>query len=186
MSILVATASRHGSTAEVATALAAAMRHHGEHVDVMPVELVRGVDEYHAVVLGSAVYRNRWLREARDFADVHQEELRRRAVFLFSSGPVSGTRRSAGPPCDVSVAAGRTGAREHRMFAGKLDPLMLGTGERVIARLCSMRVGDFRDWDAIGSWAAEIVDSLRPVAVGARGSVVTADPDRRWRQSHRR
>lgn len=173
MSILVAAASRHGSTAEVATALAAAMRHHGAHVDVVPPELVRSVDEYRAVVLGSAIYRNRWLREAREFADTHQEVLRRRTVFLFSSGPVADMRRTRGAQGDVSVVAGRTGAREHRMFAGKLDPMMLGSGERVMARLCSMRVGDFRDWDAIGSWAAEIVDGLRPVATGSRRSVAT-------------
>jgi menaquinone-dependent protoporphyrinogen oxidase len=160
MRILVSAASKHGSTAEIATALAAGLRHHGAQVDVVPPEKTPDTDRYDAVVLGSAVYRSRWLRSARTFAEEHGDSLRRRTVFLFSSGPIADGQRPVNNPYDVSVVAGRVGAREHRMFAGKLDPAVLGTGERMVARMVGARSGDFRDWDAIGAWASKIVASL--------------------------
>lgn len=158
MRILVAAASKHGSTAEIATALAAALRHHGAEVDVKAPEQVPDVGGYDVVVLGSAVYRSRWLRPAREFVETHAEALRQRIVFLFSSGPIAEQGRPVNRPYDVSEVVARTGAREHRMFAGKLDPSVLGPGERVVARMIGARIGDFRDWDAIGAWAPSIIE----------------------------
>ena len=67
MRILVSAASRHGSTAEMATELGKALRGALPRVgiDVVPPSRVPGVDGYDAVVLGSAVYFGRWLDEAR-------------------------------------------------------------------------------------------------------------------------
>ncbi|MEE2033959.1 flavodoxin domain-containing protein [Rhodococcus chondri] len=160
MRILVSAASKHGSTAEIATALAAALRHHGAQVDVVPPDKVENVDGYDAVVLGSAIYRSRWLRAARGLADAHGDALRDRTVFLFSSGPVANRDRPVNSPYDVATVTERTGACEHRMFAGKLDPAVLGAGERMVVRMAGARTGDFRDWEAIGTWASKIVASL--------------------------
>lgn len=157
MRILVAVASKHGSTAELATALAAGLRHHGADVDVHAPGAVSSVADYDVVIVGSAVYRNRWLRAAREFIDEHARALLSREVFLFSSGPIVEQDRPVNNHYDVPPAMARTGAREHRTFAGKIDPAVLGAGERVVVRMTGARLGDFRDWDAIGSWASEIV-----------------------------
>ncbi|WP_432677802.1 flavodoxin domain-containing protein [Rhodococcus pyridinivorans] len=157
MKVLVAVASRHGSTAEIATALAASMRHHGAQVDVNAPEDVDEVDAYDVVVLGSAVYRSRWLRSAREFSDRHAAELRERDVYLFSSGPVASGGRSVNTCYDACAVAERIEAVEHRTFPGKLDPAVLGTGERMVVRMVGAPSGDFRDWDAIGAWGARIV-----------------------------
>ena len=169
MRILVTAASRHGSTTEIATALAAALRDKGARVDVVAPEQVDAVDGYDAVVLGSAVYLGHWLHPAKSFVDRHAGALRERAVFLFSSGPIGDQDRPVNRPYDASHASERTGAREHRMFAGKLDPEVLGAGERVVARMTGGRTGDFRDWDAIGTWAAQIVESVERQAVESSG-----------------
>jgi len=58
----------------------------------------------------------------------------------------------------------RTGAVEHRVFAGRLDMRNLGRVERTTARAVRAPEGDFRDWEAVTEWAAEIADSLRAVA----------------------
>ncbi|WP_420749883.1 flavodoxin domain-containing protein [Rhodococcus sp. O3] len=160
MRILVSAASRHGSTAEIATALGAALRDRGALVDVVEPHDVRDISGYDAVVIGSAVYRGRWLRPAKDFVDAHAKELRRRPVFLFSSGPIADQDRPVNSPYDVFTVRHRTGAREHRMFAGKLDPEGLSVGERMHVRMSGGRVGDFRDWDAVGGWAGTIVDAV--------------------------
>ncbi|MEU5840761.1 flavodoxin domain-containing protein [Rhodococcus sp. NPDC047139] len=157
MKVLVSVASRHGSTEEIATALAAAMRHHGAQVDVSAPEQVDEVDVYDVVVLGSAVYRSRWLRSAREFAERHASALRGRDVYLFSSGPVATGGRQVNTSYDACAVAERTGACEHRTFPGKLDPAVLGTGERMVVKMVGAPSGDFRDWDAIGAWGARIV-----------------------------
>jgi menaquinone-dependent protoporphyrinogen oxidase len=157
MRILVAVASKHGSTAELATALAAGLRHHGADVDVRTPGAVSSVAGYDVVIVGSAVYRNRWLRAARDFLDGHSGALRSREVFLFSSGPIAEQGRPVNNHYDVAPAMARTGAREHRTFAGKIDPAVLNAGERVVVRMTGAQLGDFRDWDEIGSWASKIV-----------------------------
>ncbi|MFZ2528613.1 MAG: flavodoxin domain-containing protein [Rhodococcus sp. (in: high G+C Gram-positive bacteria)] len=168
MRILVSAASRHGSTGEIATALGAALRDRGVLVDVVDPADVNDVTGYDAVVIGSAVYRNRWLRAAKELVDVHAAELRTRPVFLFSSGPVADQDRPVNNPYDVSTARHRTGAHEHRMFAGKLDLDALSVGERMHVRMSGGRAGDFRDWDAVGGWAETIV-----AAVSRAGTVVS-------------
>ncbi|WP_016932412.1 flavodoxin domain-containing protein [Rhodococcus sp. R1101] len=157
MKVLVSVASRHGSTAEIATALAASMRHRGAQVDVNAPEHVDDLGAYDVVVLGSAVYRGRWLRSAREFAERYASELRERDVYLFSSGPVASGGRRVDTSYDACAVAERVAACEHRTFPGKLDPAVLGTGERMVVRMFGAPSGDFRDWDAIGAWGARIV-----------------------------
>jgi len=61
-----------------------------------------------------------------------------------------------------------TGARGHRVFPGRLDKGTLGFAERAIVLALRVTEGDFRDWDAIGSWAQEIAAELRPEAIAGR------------------
>lgn len=97
--------------------------------------------------------------------------LRRRAVFLFSSGPIAEQGHPVNRPYDASDVIEKVGAREHRMFAGKLDPTVLGPAERAMAKMIGARIGDFRDWDAIGAWAPEIIDAVAGrVTVGDKRS----------------
>jgi menaquinone-dependent protoporphyrinogen oxidase len=69
--VLIAAASKHGSTAEVAARIAEALRTSlpGDAVvEVRSAVEVADVAPYDAVVLGSAVYMGRWLDDARDAA----------------------------------------------------------------------------------------------------------------------
>jgi menaquinone-dependent protoporphyrinogen oxidase len=161
MKILVAVASRHGSTHEIADALARKFSVAGHTVDVQCVEDNPTVDEYDAAVIGSAVYMGKWLPQAEHFIGRHQAQLAAMPVWLFSSGPLgSDDPRPRGDPAHVDQLINRTCARGHRTFVGKLDKDDLGVGERLIVRAVGAPDGDFRNWTAIDAWAEEIAGQL--------------------------
>src|SRR5205807_2446948 len=106
---------------------------HGVPVDVRPAEHVTMVDGYDAVVLGSAVYAGHWLEPARRLVEDQAPALAQRPVWLFSSGPIGDPPKPTEDPVDVAALVEATGAREHRVFAGRLDRHHLGFAERAIA-----------------------------------------------------
>ena len=59
------------------------------------------------------------------------------------------------------------GAREHRVFAGRLDRSALGVGERVVTRVVHAPYGDYRDRELVRAWADVIATAL---GAGARGA----------------
>jgi menaquinone-dependent protoporphyrinogen oxidase len=55
-----------------------------------------------------------------------------------------------------------TGAREHQMFAGKLDPDNLRLHQKIALKVVRAPTGDFRDWEAIRNWVHSIAGQLAP------------------------
>ncbi|WP_072802742.1 flavodoxin domain-containing protein [Rhodococcoides yunnanense] len=160
MRILVAYASRHGATQELAERIGGALvddmleRGVAFEVDVIEASSVDSVAEYDAVILGSAVYLNRWLRSARRLIAREHCALHTMPVWLFSSGPV-----------DIAQATPQTKpswAVDHHMFGGKLDLSVLSRTERLMARLVRATSGDGRSDTDIQQWVAGIGDDLVP------------------------
>ncbi len=170
MRVLVSAASKHGATAEVATAIAAALARTGIEVVVVAPAEVTGMAGFDAAVIGSGVYAGRWLEPARDLLERHREALSRVPVWLFSSGPIGDPPRPAEDPVDAAMMSALVGAREHKVFAGMIDKGRLGFGERAIIAALRAPEGDFRPWPEIDDWAAVIAARLReaPVPVAAR------------------
>jgi menaquinone-dependent protoporphyrinogen oxidase len=121
--ILVACATRHGSTAEIAAETADVLRHDvpGAVVDLRDAATAGEVAGYDAAVIGSAVYMGRWLPAARDLVEGHREVLRAMPVWLFSSGPLGDPSVPVDEVAEVSALGVAIGARGHRLFAGRLD-----------------------------------------------------------------
>lgn len=167
MTILVAVASRHGSTDQIGEAIAEELRTAGHTVDVRTPEAVDDLTPYEAFVIGSAVYMGKWLPEAEDFVDRNQAKLAGLPVWLFSSGPLGHEDpKPYGDPAHLDHLMGETQAREHRIFVGKLDKSDLNLGERLTAKVVRAPEGDFRDWNAIRGWARQIAIALEyPVEV---------------------
>ncbi|GAA4472806.1 flavodoxin domain-containing protein [Phytohabitans houttuyneae] len=163
--VLVTAASKHGATAEIAERIAAALRSAlpAAEVDVQVPSKVTTLERYDAVVLGSAVYAGRWLDSARNLAVKHSAELARVPVWLFSSGPVGDPPKPDEDPVDAAPLVVATGARQHAVFAGKLERHHLRFAERVVATALRAPSGDFRDWAAIDAWASRIVQELQKV-----------------------
>jgi menaquinone-dependent protoporphyrinogen oxidase len=171
--VLVVAASRHGATAEIADALARALadcpagRAAGLSAVAVPVQQRPDPAPFDAVVLGSAVYAGRWLDPARRYAAGYAGVLRTRPVWLFSSGPIGEPPFPADEPHDAAPLATITGARAHRVFPGRLDKSRLDVGERAMVTAMRAPLGDFRNWDEITAWAADIAAAVTGLSVTA-------------------
>lgn len=173
MKVLVSAASKHGATAEVAEEIAKGLREalqeHGVGGDdvvvvVRPAEKVSSVEDYDAVVLGSAVYAGHWLKPARELAERLARALSEKPTWLFSVGPIGDPPKPEEDPVDVAPILEATVAQDHRIFAGKLDKGSLGFAEKAVVLALRAPEGDFRDWDDIRRWSKEIAAALQTLA----------------------
>ncbi len=164
--VLVAYASKYGASGEIAEKIGQVLRQAGLQTDVSSVNRVGDLTQYKAVVLGSAIYMGQWRKEVGKFLKTNEKLLAERPVWLFSSGPMGkgdpvqltkGWRfpKSQGPIIE------RIRPRDIAIFHGMLDMKKLNFFERLVVRIIRGPVGDFRDWDAIASWAAGIAGELR-------------------------
>jgi len=162
MRVLVTAASRHGATHEIADAIAAGLKRRGVDAEARHTEDLASADGYDAYVLGSAVYVGRWLDTARDLVESNADALASRPVWLFSSGPLGppDALKPEGDPVDAAAFVEATRAIDHRVFAGRLDRGLLGFGEKALVLAVRAPEGDFRDWDAIDGFAADIAGEL--------------------------
>ena len=159
-SILLAYATRYGSTQEVAEAIAAVLRDAGLEADIQPMQEVKTLDSHDAVVLGAAIYNTKWHPDAHQFLSQYQETLRQRPVAIFALGPVATgdapmhrSRRQLDKeleqyPWLKPVAV--------EMFVGKIDPAKLGFFDRLLTP-----ASDHRDWAAIRAWASALPAQLQ-------------------------
>jgi menaquinone-dependent protoporphyrinogen oxidase len=160
MKVLVCAASKYGATSEIAQAVADLLAKRGLEVTVLPPQEVGAVEEFDAVVLGSAVYMGQWMKPARELAERSAAALAARPVWLFSSGPVGEPPKPADDPVDVTKMLQSTKARDHQIFVGKLVKKHLSFPDRAMASAIRAAEGDFRNWDEIRDWATGIADTL--------------------------
>ena len=160
MQVLVATASKHGATSEIAAEIARVLARRGFVVVDKPADEVDDIERFDACVIGSAVYMGRWLPAALALCTRHAEALGARPVWLFSSGPIGDPPQPETDPQGIAEMVERTAARGHRVFAGRLNPERLGLSEKVIAGMLRAPKGDFRDFAAITAWAEQIANQL--------------------------
>jgi menaquinone-dependent protoporphyrinogen oxidase len=159
--ILVAYASKHGSTAGIAEAIATRLRERGKEAEARSVGDLAEIHDPEAVVLGSAVYAGSWMKDAVAWAEAHADALAETPVWLFTSGPLGEEVQDAEEqPRQLPALREALDPREHRVFFGALDKEQLGFAERMIVKAVKAPDGDYRDWDAISAWADEIADAL--------------------------
>ena len=158
--ILVAYATRTGSTAEVAEAIARRLCAAGLQADVRPITDVRDLGGYAGVVLGSAVRYAAWLPEMHGFLARHRARLAERPVAFFTMHMLSlGETPEAIAERAKYTAKARVSVQpvEEALFEGKIDPAQLSLFDRFAVRLVKSPVGDRRDWERIDAWADDLV-----------------------------
>jgi menaquinone-dependent protoporphyrinogen oxidase len=165
MTVLVAAASRHGATAEIADRIGAGLAERGLPVDIKKLGDVEDLVGYDAFVIGSAVYLGKWLKDAMRFVDTHTGELADHPTWLFASGSIVGNPPIGDDPRAMRPALAEklissTHARELKLFAGKLDTDKLGSCEKLPVRMAHGREGDWRDWHQVDAWTAAIAHEL--------------------------
>jgi menaquinone-dependent protoporphyrinogen oxidase len=121
---------------------------------------VDDLSRFNAVIVGGALYANRWHRAARKFVKRHEDELRAMPVWFFSSGPLddSAESRDIPPTKQVSMLMERAGARGHVTFGGRLSRDPRGF---VASKMARKHAGDWRSRDHVWAWATEMSASLR-------------------------
>jgi menaquinone-dependent protoporphyrinogen oxidase len=159
MRVLVTYGTERGGTAGIAEAIGTELVACGHDVDVEAAGAVRDLGSFDAVVLGGALYMARWHADAKRFARRFDDGLRRRPVWLFSSGPLdkSAEERDISPVRFVANLVTRIGARGHATFGGRLEPDAKGF---VAGSMAKKMAGDYRDFDRIRGWARDIAAAL--------------------------
>lgn len=161
MRMLVASASKHGSTEGIAEAIAGRLRQLGNDATAIRVGDVDNLDGVEAMVLGSAVYAGSWMKEAVEFAEANAERLAGMPVWLFSSGPLgTEVHDDEEQPRQLADLSRMLQPEGHRVFFGALDIGKLAFGERMMVKAVKAPEGDFRDWVAISEWADEIAQEV--------------------------
>jgi menaquinone-dependent protoporphyrinogen oxidase len=168
-SILVAYATRYGSTQQVAEQVAATLRERGLEVDLEPVRQVRTLEGYRAVVVGAPLYIGRWLKDARRFLARHREALMERPVAIFTLGPTRADEQEwQGARAQLDQELARfpwLAPIAVELFGGKYDPAKLRFPDSLLASLPAsplhqMPASDLRDWAAIRAWASSLAAKL--------------------------
>lgn len=163
---LVVYASKYGSTAEIAQQVGKMLGKSGIDVDILPVEDVRDIRQYKAVVLGSAIYVGKWLKEAEKFLIVNEGFLVNKKVWLFASGPTGlgdpfELINGQDVPASMRQVIARINPREVKVFHGNIDPEKVNAIEKwAVKSVVKKPFGDFRDWNSIINWAGSIATEL--------------------------
>jgi menaquinone-dependent protoporphyrinogen oxidase len=148
--VLVVYATKHGSTEQVAQAVAAAVRATGADVRLAPAASSRGpLADTDLVVLGAPLYSGRWHRDAHRFLKRHRAELGSVPVAVFGMGPRQDEEESwqrSRAQLDRALAKRAWLVPAAVAVFGGADP----PGHRAERR-------DLRDWGAIGDWARKVV-----------------------------
>jgi len=163
--VLVCVASKHGATEEIGERIAEHLCLRRIDAHVIPPGSHPRVDNYDACVIGSAIYMGRWMSEARQVIESNVAELKQRPAWLFSSGPVVKVVDDAADRAEGDRFMKLIDARDHALFAGRLDKESLGFGERTIVRMIHSPWGDYRPWQEIDAWSESIANELLAVQV---------------------
>lgn len=166
--VLIAYASKYGSTKEVAEQVAATLRERGLTVEVMPAADVDDLGLYRAIVLGAPFYIGKLLKDATAFLERHRAALQEKPVALFTLGPVSASEDMAEARQQLDNFLEKLGwlkPAAAEMFVGKFDPDALRGLDKLVTKpkaspLHDLGMRDDRDWDAIRSWAESLPEAL--------------------------
>lgn len=171
--VLIAYATRSGSTFDIAEAICITLREAGLAAHAAPVDAVTSLEGTTTLILGAPLYMGRLPKEFHAFLRLHQNQLARLAPWCFVVGP---TRNR---PSDFTAARKQAERQLRRypwlqpaelhVFGGRWDPRLLPSPFRFMLRIPGNPLGkippeDIRDWPAIPDWSAAIAQSLRTAA----------------------
>ena len=177
--VLITYATKHGATKGIAQAVGSMLHSCGHQVRLLPAAVVQDVRDVDVVVIGSAIYHDQWLWDARRLVKRVRGDLRRGpAVWLFSSGPLGGTPESDATlpdrtgldrdlPCCLDGSLRGVDVRGHAVFAGRLDPKVATDLDVWVPH------GDWRDMALVRQWARMVAGSP---AVPALSEFPTPEP----------
>ncbi|MBC7320862.1 flavodoxin domain-containing protein [bacterium] len=160
--VLVAYASRAGSTAEVAERIGETLRGLEFNVDVKNVKKVTSIAQYDSIIIGSAIRMFKLLPETIKFANRFKEELKNKIVAYFI---VCLTMQEDTEKSRIQAQAYLKPLLEIKepisigLFGGKMDYSKLSFIWRILFK-GKVPEGDFRDWESITDWSNKLSERL--------------------------
>lgn len=157
--ILVAYASRYGSTAKIAEAIGEVLSENGADVDVRNLAEVASPAVYDAAVVGAPIFSSEWMPEATEWVKAHGNAWKniRTACFVVSMRLREDTPEIREvEEALITVEKVVLQPVSVGLFAGALDYSKLSALVKLQIQSKALPEGDFRDWDAIRAWAAEV------------------------------
>jgi len=162
--VLIAYATRMGSTAGIAQAIGHELEAAGYGVDVAEMKGIASLKGYRAVVIGAPVYMAKIEKDVAVFVARHRNELAGMPVAAFAVGiaPVDPRVGSVGEVLEkLRAALDPVKPVAMTMFAGRLDMAKMSLVQRTMIGAMKVLTGDFRDWEAIRAWARGLPAVLR-------------------------
>jgi menaquinone-dependent protoporphyrinogen oxidase len=164
--VLIAYATRTGSTGEIAEIIGDVLTDAGWETDVLPVRQAGSIAEYDAVILGSAVRVGRLMPEIIRFAKKHSAKLVHCPVAAYS---VSLSMKKDTPDQHIIAEQFLEPLRRTLTlvsdcdFAGKVDYALLGpVFGFLMKKMIKAPEGNFIDREAIVAWAGTLAETLQP------------------------
>jgi menaquinone-dependent protoporphyrinogen oxidase len=165
-SVLVAYATRYGSTQEVAEAVAGALGEQWVDVQVKPLREVHSLDGYTGVVMGAPLQMFKWHKDALGFLTRFQTVLANLPVAVFALGPFNDVEKEW---TEIRGQLDKELAKfpwfrplDVRVFGGKFDPVTLRFPYNLVPGLKKLPATDIRDWEAIKAWGSELAGKMKP------------------------
>ncbi|QPC80507.1 flavodoxin domain-containing protein [Phototrophicus methaneseepsis] len=168
--VLVAYATRYGSTQEVAESIAQTLYEQGFLAEIQPMQSVQILTRFDAVVLGAPMYIGKWHPDAHRFVVEHQDALKQQHVAIFALGPISTDKEEMlGSRHQLEEELKRYDWLKTvscEMFVGRYDPAKLSIAHKLLAALPAsplhgVSATDYRNWDAIREWASALPKKLK-------------------------
>jgi menaquinone-dependent protoporphyrinogen oxidase len=178
MKVLVVYGSKRGGTAGLAQMIGDSFARREWSVEVRDAALDVPLGDPDIVVIGGALYANRWHRDARRFVRRHRAMLARIPTWLFSSGPLDDSAR----PGDVAAVtqvqslAQQIEASGHMTFGGRLLPAPKGFIAKAMAKKYA---GDWRDPGQVEEWVHQICHTMAPPVIVLPDAAAAAIPSQR-------
>ena len=172
-SVLIAFATRSGTTAEVAEAIATAMKESGVPAEILAVSQVNSLTGREALILGAPLYIGRFPKEFRRFLRVHRDALSTMRPWLFVLGPTRNEPKdfeAARKQAEKQLAQyPRLHPADLHVFGGRWSTASLPFPFSLMKRLpgnplSKIPADDIRDWAAIRAWATGIAKQISPAA----------------------
>jgi len=171
-SVLIAYATRYGSTQEVAERIAQILIQSGYEVEVLPCKKVETIEQYQFFVIGAPFFIGRILKDAKNFLLKNQDVLSKKPVAFFALGPIGETEK------ELSETQSQLDKELKQfpwfkpistvMFGGKYNPEKLRLLDKFLtlppaSPLHNLATSDARNWENIKDWAEKLIATLNSI-----------------------
>lgn len=159
MKVLIIHGSKMGGTEGIAHTIANRLIGLGFATTTRPASDFISPQDYDGVIIGGALYADRWHKAARKYVKRFAADLKETPVWLFSSGPLDDSALGNLPPTrQVSELMQLVQARDHITFGGRLEEDAPGF---IAGAMAKTNAGDWRNESQIEAWADHIASALR-------------------------